>query len=478
MYISPVAGATVSSSNPLNITWNPTCVDPTNNKVDIYMYAPSSANTRVHLWSNVPAQPATFVTEIMPKWWMATPTVALQLAVVPAGAPPFMASMPAGPIFTATYTAPADGSTPASADLSKPDDGVTNVGALGAKPKLSSGKVAAAVIMPLLILIGIGVAYYIKMSRTKSKEERKRFSEAVDKRMSTISTDWKSVTPGGARAAIRQSMASNRASGFAFGGIRPQSAAETGQNGARGLYYHENQALSSESRPQMSQLRPGARASTFSASERVSRVSFANDPRPKSGKWQDKNDEDVPVPPLPMMSPDQAKGPLTLTPEDIRARIQGQQGEDGARNSMDEVMPALSMMRTGGGEGTDVAENDDYLLWDSSSSGTPSYYYKPQPPTPAATLDRSPVGMMPMQAMPANVMSPDEMLRAYAQQRGATRDGPAAPTYPEPVANYNGGGMRTLYTPHGTGVMGGVGLGGRQVDMHYTTEDAYIGTAT
>jgi hypothetical protein len=135
-------------------------------------------------------------------------------------------------------------------------------------------------------------------------------------------------------------------------------------------------------------------------------------------------------------------------------------------------------MRTGGGEGTDVAENDDYLLWDSSSSGTPSYYYKPQPPTPAATLDRSPVGMMPMQAMPANVMSPDEMLRAYAQQRGATRDGPAAPTYPEPVANYNGGGMRTLYTPHGTGVMGGVGLGGRQVDMHYTTEDAYIGTAT
>jgi hypothetical protein len=58
---------------------------------------------------------------------------------------------------------------------------------------------------------------------------------------------------------------------------------------------------------------------------------------------------------------------------------------------------------------------------------------------------KSPVGMMPMQPMPANVMSPDEMLRAYAERRPGT--GASTVSYPAPVANYNGNGMRTLYSP-------------------------------
>lgn len=63
----------------------------------------------------------------------------------------------------------------------------------------------------------------------------------------------------------------------------------------------------------------------------------------------------------------------------------------------------------------------------------------------------SPVlGMMPMQAMPDNVMSPDEMLRAYATRKvtsptSSPRSGTLA--FPAPVANYNGNGMRTLYSP-------------------------------
>ena len=68
----------------------------------------------------------------------------------------------------------------------------------------------------------------------------------------------------------------------------------------------------------------------------------------------------------------------------------------------------------------------------------------PAPPTPAALPKSSASGTMPIQPMPANVMSPDDMLRAYAESRLT----PVSPSFPSPaLTNYDGNGMRTLYTP-------------------------------
>jgi hypothetical protein len=96
----------------------------------------------------------------------------------------------------------------------------------------------------------------------------------------------------------------------------------------------------------------------------------------------------------------------------------------------------IEVMRTGGG-GSNNGDDSDYLF---APMSPPSL---PQPPTP--THMKSHVGMMPMQPVPANVMSPDEMLRAYAERRPGT--GSSVVSYPAPVANYNGNGMRTLYSP-------------------------------
>ena len=88
-------------------------------------------------------------------------------------------------------------------------------------------------------------------------------------------------------------------------------------------------------------------------------------------------------------------------------------------------------MREGG-------KNGGELLLSSHSDDLPT------PPLPAALPKSSATGMMPMQPMPANVMSPDEMLRAYAESRRI----PASPAFPSPtLTNYDGNGMRTLYTP-------------------------------
>ena len=211
--------------------------------------------------------------------------------------------------------------------------------------RLSGGKVAAAVIMPLLILLVLA-ATYVKMKRDRGKEERKRWSEAVDQRMSTISTDWKPISVVGAQAAIRNSItadASNRSSSFSFGHIRPVSTVLPGQSNGT------------------AQFRTSATTSQILA-ECVSRVSFAPDMCPSSESYlgTSRAYHTAIVPPLPdrkwevtqsftpnseedeSLSPTQANGLLTLSVEDIQVHLAGE--ETTFRPSVDAFMPALQCM--------------------------------------------------------------------------------------------------------------------------------------
>lgn len=325
--------------------------------VDIYLYAPSASNPRIHLWENVNFALGSYETSLHPQWWNSTASVNLQLAIIPSGTPPFLATMPAGPIFQGTWS----NTTSGAVQETSVGGAIEQVNNFPAKPTLSKGKVAAAVLMPILLVLALVSAAYIKMSRAKGRDDRKRWSEAVDKRMSTISTDWKSISAAGASAAIRNSMAiaedGNRASAFSFGSIRPASGAhlEGGQAGI-GASGFSGKGIDTTT-PQMSQLRSGLRNQT--AGERVSRISFAADTRPsgetRRSMYRDSRMSRTSrafhtghVPPLPDrqngeesgdMSPTQTNGPFTLTVEDIQARMAG---EDNHRPSVDEVFPALT----------------------------------------------------------------------------------------------------------------------------------------
>jgi hypothetical protein len=168
-------------------------------------------------------------------------------------------------------------------------------------------------------------------------------------------------------------------------------------------------------------------------------------------------------------SPRQTQGALTLTPEDIRSRIAAGKARNAAQqqqqqqhekenekkekdNGFAELMPALSMMRTGGTDSS--ANGDDFLFSTPTPQTPPPSYVKPtsqlQPQQTASPVMSS----MPMQPMPANVMSPDEMLRAYAERKkmaagmGAGMGGKPAISYPMPVASTTTAApsnMRVLY---------------------------------
>jgi len=320
----------ITTGEKFDIEWDSTCLEA--NAVDIYLYMPGADNTRIHMWQNVNFAAGKYTGTLSSSWWNSTDTaVKLQVKIVPNGSPPFLSDFPAAPVFTATK---------GDKDNGKTTSGIDNVNNFGQQRSSSKGKVAAGVLVPLLIIIGACIYAFMRYKRIKGKENRKRWSEAVDKRMSTISTDWKSISAAGASAAIRNSIAvngsGNRNSGFSFGAIRPAST------------FSENQAGvgthgSGEEPPQMSQLRPGLRTSTVGA-DRISRVSFAVDTRPSGeSRRTTRAFHTGHVPPIPTrqdsseLSPTQAAGPLPLTAGDIRDQMSGQ-----ARPSMDDYMPALS----------------------------------------------------------------------------------------------------------------------------------------
>jgi hypothetical protein len=421
-YKAPTMNQNVTSGENFAIEWDSTCLNSTG--VDIYLYMPNADNTRIHMWQNVNFAAGQYTGVLHSSWWNSTgSSVKLQLKIVPNGSPPFLSDFPAAPIFIATK---------GNQDSGKVTAGIDTVNNFAQQHSSSSkGKTAAGVLIPLLIIIGASVYAWLRYKRNKGREDRKRWSEAVDKRMSTISTDWKSISAAGASAAIRNSIAvnggGNRNSSFSFGAIRPDSTFSENQAGlgTRGA---------GEDAPQMSQLRLGLRTSAL-GSNRVSRVSFAVDTRPSGeSRRATRALHTGHVPPIPGredsadLSPTQTVGPLPLTADDIHKQMSGQ-----ARPSMDDYMPALSMMREGGN-----GNNGSELLL------SPHKDEMPTPPLPAALSKSSATAMMPIQPMPANVMSPDDMLRAYAESRRV----PASPAFPSPaLTNYDGNGMRTLYTP-------------------------------
>ncbi|KZO97441.1 hypothetical protein CALVIDRAFT_597726 [Calocera viscosa TUFC12733] len=444
LYVSPTAGQVVSPSSDVNITWNNACLgSPTPSLVDIYLYAPAASTPLIHVWGNVPASTGSYSDIIYPAWWNATAseTESLQLLIVESGQPAWMTSTPSGPIFK--VTTPANYSASASAGTTSGSSS-SSAGTTGSSSSGNSiyesvtqlfesfpkGAIAAAVIIPILLLV-LAAVLYIKWSRKKEAKKRDRFSQALDKRMSVISTDWKPTSVAAARASI--AIGAHRGSlATSVYMPRPSStfATEGGQAGI-GAYTGE---MSEKVQPRPSFQTQRSLGVPSNPATRTSRISFAPTVHPRLSMaakeilgMQEYADDGT-------LSPTQLAGPTLLADDDV------------ARGSMDESfrtevlqMPAMTMMRTGR-QSTHIPQTVEI-----PSIQTNSGFRSPSPPGTAISVtagSMSPLtGFFPASSPAPTTMTPDEQLRAYAARRAAS------PLPPQPAAAGSHPGMRVLYDP-------------------------------
>ncbi|KZS95151.1 hypothetical protein SISNIDRAFT_484025 [Sistotremastrum niveocremeum HHB9708] len=429
-YTAPSANAKVDSNQPLTISWDTSyasCLDNPS-QIDIYLTSPDTQDSHVKVFSPVGFSGGSFSTQLKPKWWNSTASLQMQLSIVKTGVPLFLSPMVPSNFFTVTYNSSSSTLPASDTDTSNPDSSIQTVGGIANVGGLPKGAVAAAVLLPLIV-ISIAIAVYIRFARAKQAEKRKRFSQALDARMSRISGDWKSLSAKGAAAAIRDSTVS---------GVRMST-----------VFASEMQMKIGDRVSVVDPVpRPSAdssRTSRFNPGERVSRVSFAADalpgrersstysvgrasrayhvgvvpPVPKRSISQENVNEEDEEDDFRALSPTQTQGPIALGDEDI-ARVSNEFG------------PALSMMRTGLNP---AAKSQDDLLLPRPEMPVPPTPTLVVPTSPLGTSPSapplSPLGMMPMQPQPASIMSPDDMLRAYAERRAAAKSPPL--TMPSPI---------------------------------------------
>lgn len=400
--------------------------------------------------------------------------------MVESGKQIFQATLPPGPIWVGNYNASEATSNSNSNDvgtMTSSDSNITQVDELqsGKGGGVSKGGIAAAVLIPL-IFIGLALGYYIRRTRSREAKNRKRWSEKVDQRMSTLSIDWRAMSTKGAEAAIRASMADpNRASVWLGNEAAPRPSSTFASEGGASDVVDSQMAQIRRPGVGLRNPVPGA-----AGAPRTSRISFAPDTRfsrvsGAEGFGRTSNDtrrsqvtsrafHSAYIPPVPsrlsefahdghagsdsgsadggdnsnissgMVSPTQREGAYDLSDADIQAALTMVN------------MPAPAK----------VHESPLHV-----DTGIASYAVPFSAPSPPPTV-RSPImGAMPMAAMldEIDTASPDAVLRAYAERRrtGASILSPTGTPVPQiqgmrvvsppPVASPGATPMRALYSP-------------------------------
>ncbi|KAG7531701.1 hypothetical protein FFLO_04143 [Filobasidium floriforme] len=314
IYQSPKANDVVQASDEVTAKWDSSCFDT--EFVDIYLYSyasldQSTSSGIAQVFKKAANSGGSYnLGKLEPSWWNNTADANLNLGIVEADTPQFM--LTPGPIFsihatpeqlaTATSKAAAVTQTKTAADGSitttTDSDGLYQTAKLEKPPGLSKGAIAAAIVVPIVV-VGFFVGLYIKFARMKEREKRKRWSEHVDRRMSTISGDWSRAggSAAGGPGGVRSSMISNgtRATSvyFSNGDARGSIYSVANENNMAGAGAGGGKRIPRvgvNGNPSSEMRQSQLRQSIFNASQsdvRQSRISFADDVRKSRVSFSD-----------------------------------------------------------------------------------------------------------------------------------------------------------------------------------------------
>ncbi|WWC97240.1 hypothetical protein V866_004119 [Kwoniella sp. B9012] len=298
LYVYPKSNDTVDATKDVTFKWDTSCAI-SSSQITLSLYGSGGV---IKQWGNKDFSAGQLTVTFQPKWWNDTETAQLQMNIVESDTESWMSSTPAGPVFTVNYPASAmfstttnNGqvitSTAAAAATQSKDAVFEDVSSTNTSDKsgISKGAIAAAVIVPLLV-VAVLIAVAVKFWRNRENEKRKRWSQAL----STHSNlEWeKGALPGEKPRSIlgrpsmggRPSMSGDRPrpSMSTYGGSgRPSSSVYAVENNMAGAGIHQFQ------RPDLASLRTHSADNVNRSSlampdgnARQSRISFAESARP------------------------------------------------------------------------------------------------------------------------------------------------------------------------------------------------------
>jgi hypothetical protein len=285
LYTYPESNTTVDATQPLTFKWNTGC--DFSSKVDLYLYQPASAKGVIQGWSGVDYSKGEYQVNLKPSWWNGTETANLYVQILDSGNQPWEATTGPGPMFKLNYdasllysTTTVGGQVQTSAKYPAVTNGgdaiMQTVSSTNSNKGISKGAIAAAVIVPILVLAVIaGVA--IRFWRLREAEKRRRWSAAV----STHSgLEWeKGARPGEKPASILgrpsthfSARPHSMATSSVYAVENNMAGAGAGQNFPRPSF-GQMRSHSSESVNRSSVVMPDGNV-------RQSRISFADSARP------------------------------------------------------------------------------------------------------------------------------------------------------------------------------------------------------
>lgn len=180
LYQSPTPGQVVSD-NALSLRWNPDCIE--SSTFDVYLYSQhQSTSLPVHAWLGLSTAAGAKSVPLQAQWWNHTQNMAVNLQFVPGGSQPWESPYPLSPSWTLGNAGNSDVGIDASVVSSNND--VTRYATLDS---LSPGKLAAAVVLPILALIAVLVGGFLWQRKRQARRNAERHERSMSYAQSATS---------------------------------------------------------------------------------------------------------------------------------------------------------------------------------------------------------------------------------------------------------------------------------------------------
>ncbi|KDE04503.1 hypothetical protein MVLG_05069 [Microbotryum lychnidis-dioicae p1A1 Lamole] len=192
MYSYPSSASSVPVLEDVVFRWDSTCYNFT--KIDLYLSVQSLANglVPVHCWTQIDFGTGTTKVRLNPTWWNASSNggdpITAELGMTASGSPLWNTPASSSPAFTITniYNASnTDAPATEAAANGSPTVGINHSDSLDGG--LAGGRLAAAVVTPLVALMVAVCAYLAWHKFHRKRGDTKRWSAVIDKRVSMMS---------------------------------------------------------------------------------------------------------------------------------------------------------------------------------------------------------------------------------------------------------------------------------------------------